>query len=74
MLRQLIGLEPGPVEAPDPAAPPVPTNTHRGALGLFPTHERPRHAELFMSERTGDWIRVGCYCELNVDHWHTNQK
>ena len=31
------------------------------------------HAELFMSERTGDWIRVGCDCALGVDHWHLAQ-
>lgn len=29
------------------------------------------HAEIFMSERTGDWIRVGCDCRWGYDHWHT---
>jgi len=40
-------------------------------LALRPTMRAP-HAEIFMSERTGDWIRVGCDCRLAYDHWHTN--
>ncbi|MFC4242282.1 hypothetical protein ACFOYW_02770 [Gryllotalpicola reticulitermitis] len=62
-----------PLEAVQPAAAgpvvdvaPAP----HGALGLFrPTTVRT-HAELFMSERTGDWIRVGCTCSVGADHWH----
>lgn len=41
------------------------------SLGLQPSAQRA-HAEIFMSERTGDWIRVGCDCQLAYDHWHTN--
>jgi len=31
------------------------------------------HAEIFMSERTGDWIHVGCDCGLGADHWHEDR-
>jgi hypothetical protein len=44
-----------------------------GELRLFLPAPRGEHAELFMSERTGDWIRVGCGCSLGVDHWHAAQ-
>ncbi|GAA4159671.1 hypothetical protein GCM10022286_14460 [Gryllotalpicola daejeonensis] len=33
--------------------------------------QRAAHAEIFMSERTGEWIRVGCDCRVGYDHWHT---
>ncbi len=33
---------------------------------------RAPHAEVFLSERTGDWIQVGCNCQLGYDHWHTS--
>ncbi|MCL2516031.1 MAG: hypothetical protein FWD85_11370 [Microbacteriaceae bacterium] len=42
----------------------------RSPLALQP-FARQLHAEVFMSERTGDWIRVGCDCRLGFDHWHT---
>ena len=43
----------------------------RSALALQP-YARELHAEVFMSERTGDWIRVGCDCRLGFDHWLTS--
>ena len=46
-----------------------PRRTSPLALQQLP---RAPHAEIFMSERTGDWIRVGCDCQLSYDHWHTN--
>ena len=42
----------------------------RSALALRAVVREP-HAEIFMSERTGDCIRVGCDCRLAYDHWHT---
>ena len=75
-LRQLIGLGRAPVDAPQAVnsapvavapAPPL------GALGLFKPTAPSGHAELFTSERTGDWIRVGCQCTRGADHWHASQ-
>jgi len=43
----------------------------RSPLALQP-YVSTAHAEIFMSERTGDWIRVGCDCQLSYDHWHMN--
>jgi hypothetical protein len=43
----------------------------RSALALRGYGRRP-HAEIFLSDRNGDWIRVGCDCQLAYDHWHTN--
>jgi len=73
-LRQLIGLGRAPVDAPQVAdsAPPAPAAPAAGALGLFRPAAVSGHAELFMSERTGDWIRVGCDCRLGFDHWHAS--
>lgn len=73
-LRQLIGLGRAPVDAPQVAADlPALGTPPSGALGLFEPPARGGHAELFMSERTGDWIRVRCDCPLGVDHWHAAQ-
>lgn len=55
-LMQRLGLSHGP--------------RRRSPLALRPLVHTP-HAELFMSERTGDWIRVGCDCRSVYDHWHT---
>ncbi|GAA4176980.1 hypothetical protein [Gryllotalpicola koreensis] len=56
-LLQRVGLSHGP--------------RRRSALALQP-YVRSPHAEIFMSERTGDWIRVGCDCQLAYDHWHAS--
>lgn len=57
LLMQRLGLSYGP--------------RRRSPLALRAIIQKP-HAELFMSERSGDWIRVGCDCQLGFDHWHTS--
>lgn len=57
LLMQRFGLSHGP--------------RRRSPLALRASVRAP-HAEIFMSERTGDWIRVGCDCRLDCDHWHLN--
>ncbi|GAA4184821.1 hypothetical protein GCM10022288_06050 [Gryllotalpicola kribbensis] len=56
-LLQRVGMKRGP--------------RRRSPLALRSPQREP-HAEIFMSERTGDWIRVGCDCRLGYDHWHLN--
>ncbi|HEY0248110.1 MAG TPA: hypothetical protein VGC45_07595 [Gryllotalpicola sp.] len=44
---------------------------HRSQRALRPAAQAA-HVEFFVSERTGDWIAVGCDCRVGYDHWHTS--